>query len=229
MHWLCVVVACLALQGVTPQKFHRKITKVVSGDYLLYLPEGYKPDAKDRFPVLLFLHGFGERGSNLEQLKIHGPFKEIAKGRKFPFIVVAPQMPLTETSWDVDNLTGLLDEIESKYRVDKTREYVTGLSMGGFGTWALAASSPTRFAAAAPICGGGNFLMAYQLKDLPIWAIHGDQDPAVPIALDQAMVDAVKQVGGNIQFTIIKGGLHDVWTPFYEGADLYDWLLQHHR
>src|SRR5436853_322095 len=129
MHWLSLVVACLAVQGVTPQKFQRKITKVVGGDYLLYLPEDYKPRGRDRYPIMLFLHGFGERGSNLEQMKAHGPFKEIAKGRKFPFIIVAPQMPLAETSWDVDKLTGLLDEIESKYRIDKAREYLTGLSM----------------------------------------------------------------------------------------------------
>lgn len=229
MHWVSLLVACLAFQAVTPGKFQRRITKTVSGDYLLYLPENYKPGARDRFPLMLFLHGFGERGSDLEKMKVHGPFKEIAKGRKFPFIIVAPQMPETETSWDVDKLSGLLDEIESKYRVDKTREYVTGISMGGFGTWALAAYTPKRFAAALPICGGGNFLTAYQLKDLPMWAIHGDADPAVPIALDQAMVDAAKRAGCDIKFTIIPGGGHDVWTPYYEGTELYDWLLQHHR
>jgi len=101
--------------------------------------------------------------------------------------------------------------------------------MGGFGTWALAAATPERFAAVAPICGGGNFLAVRGLKHLPVWAIHGDKDPAVPIALDRAMVDAVKRAGGDVTFTIIKGGVHDVWTPYYAGTELYDWLLKHHR
>lgn len=229
MQWIGLFLAVAAFQVVSPGKFHRKITKTVSGDYLLYLPEGYKPEGKERYPLMLFLHGFGERGDNLEQIKVHGPFKEIAKGRKFPFIIVAPQMPLTETSWDVDKLTGLLDDIESKYRVDKKREYVTGISMGGFGTWALASYTPARFAAAVPICGGGNFLTAFQLKNVPVWAFHGDKDPTVPIAQDQSMVDAMKSVGGDVKFTIIPGGLHDVWTPIYAGTEIYDWLLQHQR
>jgi predicted peptidase len=229
MHWLVLLTAAVAAQTVAPGRFQRRITKTVSGDYLFYLPENYKQDGRQRFPLMLFLHGLGERGSNLEQVKMHGPFKEIAKGRDFPFIIVAPQMPLTETSWSVDTLTGLLDEIEAKYRVDRSREYVTGLSMGGFGTWELAASTPQRFAAVAPICGGGNFLLAMQLKDVPIWAIHGEKDPTVPITLDQGMVDAVKGVGGDVRFTIVKDGLHDVWTPFYEGNELYDWLLSHHK
>jgi predicted peptidase len=229
MHWLGFLLACIAFQAVTPGKFHRRVTKTVGGDYVLYLPANYKPRGGERFPLLLFLHGYGERGADLEKMKVHGPFKEIAKGRQFPFIIVAPQMPESQTSWDVDTLTGLLDEIELKYRVDKSREYVTGISMGGYGTWALASATPNRFAAVVAICGGGNFLTAAQLQNLPIWAIHGDQDPAVPIAQDQVMVDAVKRAGGNIQFTVIKGGGHDVWTPYFAGAELYDWLLTHHK
>ncbi|MFI5386858.1 MAG: prolyl oligopeptidase family serine peptidase [Fimbriimonadales bacterium] len=229
MHWAGLLVVCIAFQTVTPGKFQRRITKTVSGNYLLYVPDTYKPGGRDRYPLMLFLHGIGERGADLGKLKVHGPFKEIAKGRKFPFIIVAPQMPLTETNWDVDRLTALLDDIESKYRVDKAREYVTGISMGGFGTWALAAATPSRFAAAVPICGGGNFLTVMALKSLPIWAIHGDHDPAVPIALDRSMVDTVKRAGGDITFTVIKGGLHDVWTPYYSGTELYDWLLRHRR
>ncbi len=229
MHWVAIALACLSFQAVSTAKFQRKITKTVGGDYMLYLPPGYKPGARERYPLILFLHGFGERGSDIEKLKVHGPFKEIAKGRQFPCIIVAPQMPETQTSWDVDILSGLLDEIESKYPVDKTREYVTGISMGGFGTWALAAYTPSRFAAVAPICGGGNFLSAYQLKALPIWAIHGDQDPAVPISQDQAMVDAVKRVGGDVKFTVVAGGGHDVWSDVYAGSEIYDWLLSHRR
>lgn len=227
MHWAGLLLACLAIQSVSPGKFQRRIAKVVAGDYLLYLPPNYKPRGRERFPLLLFLHGYGERGSDLEKMKVHGPFKEIAKGRQFPFIIVAPQMPETQTTWDPDTLTGLLDEIESKYRVDRSREYVAGISMGGYGTWALAAATPDRFAAVVPICGGGNFLSAARLTKLPIWAIHGDQDPAVPIEQSRTMVDAVKRAGGDIKFTVVPGGGHDVWTPYFAGTELYDWLLQH--
>jgi predicted peptidase len=101
--------------------------------------------------------------------------------------------------------------------------------MGGLVTLALAAATPQRFAAAVPICGGGNFLSAHQLKDLPIWAIHGDKDTAVPLALGKAMVDAVIRVGGDVTFTIVKGGTHDVWTDVYKGTEFYDWLLKHRR
>jgi predicted peptidase len=229
MGWLGLLAACLAFQTVSPGKFQRRVTKVVTGDYLLYLPENYHAAKTDRFPLILFLHGFGERGSDLERMKVHGPFKEIAKGRKFPFVIVAPQMPETETSWDTDKLTALLDEIESKYRIDKEREYVTGISMGGFGTWELAAITPRRFAAVAPICGGGNFLTTYKLKGMSIWAIHGDKDPAVPVALDQSMVDAARSAGADVTFTIVKDGQHDVWTPIYAGTEIYDWLLEHRR
>jgi predicted peptidase len=229
MHWTLLLLGLLAVQGVTPGKFQRRVTKTVSGEYLIYLPPNYKPRARERYPLMLFLHGFGERGDDLEKMEVHGPLKEIAAGRVFPFIIVAPQMPESQTTWDPDTLTGLLDDIEGRYRVDKSREYVTGISMGGFGTWALAAATPRRFAAVAPICGGGNFLSAHQMKDLPIWAIHGDKDTAVPIALDKAMVDAVKRVGGDITFTVVKGGGHDVWTDVYSGTEIYDWLLRHRR
>jgi predicted peptidase len=116
-----LLVGLLATQGVTPGTFQRRITKTVAGDYLIYLPPNYKPRGRDRFPLMLFLHGFGERGDDLEKLKVHGPFKEIAAGRDFPFIIVAPQMPESQTTWDPDTLTGLLDDIEGKYRVDKSR------------------------------------------------------------------------------------------------------------
>jgi len=209
--------------------FERRISRVVSGDYRLYLPKEYKPRGRARYPLVLFLHGFGERGSDLGKLEFHGPFKEVAKGRDFAFILVAPQMPETETSWDALKLSALLDEIEAKYRVDPRRIYLTGISMGGFGVWSLVAFSPNRFAAAVPICGGGNYLAAIGLRDLPIWAIHGEKDPAVPLAQGQAMIDGVIRGGGKPQFTIVKDGLHDVWTTYYEGSKLYEWLLEQRR
>lgn len=205
----------------------RKITKTATIDYLLFLPRDYNKN-KDKYPLVLFLHGAGERGDDLERVKVHGPPKEILAGRKFPFIVVAPQCP-ENSSWDNDTLLALLDEIEERHRIDKSRVYVTGLSMGGQGTWELASRAPERFAAVVPICGFGNRLTVGRMKSVPTWAFHGDQDAAVPISQSQVMVDALKAAGGDVKFTIIPGGGHDVWTDIYHGTEIYDWLLSHRR
>src|ERR1700756_5414953 len=135
------------------QHFEKEITVKVKLDYLLYLPEGYDKEEK-AWPLLLFLHGAGESGHDLNKVKIHGPPKLIEAGKSFPMIVVSPQAP--RMGWDVPTLNALLDDIVATHKVDRDRVYVTGLSMGGFGTWALAAAYPDKFAAIMPICGGGD-------------------------------------------------------------------------
>jgi predicted peptidase len=237
----CGLILSLSLLSVTggaiaqspgdqaPQSFQGKITKTVRLNYLLYLPKDYAKDRKVRWPLMLFLHGSGERGSDLEKVKTHGPPKLIAQGQDLPFLVVSPQLPDAERGWDPDALLALLDSIVKHYRVDKDRVYVTGLSMGGFGTYALAEADPDRFAAAVPICGGGDPRQAAQVKDLPIWAFHGAKDPTVPIENDRAMVDKIKASGGNIQFTIYPEGGHDVWTETYNNPEVFKWLLAHRR
>jgi predicted peptidase len=120
--------------------------------YLLYLPKNY--DTKESWPLVLFLHGAGERGDDLELVKKHGPPKLISEGKEFPFIVVSPQCP-KDRWWEPIELIALLDDLQSKLKVDEDRIYLTGLSMGGFGTWRLAAFAPDRLATIAPICGGG--------------------------------------------------------------------------
>jgi predicted peptidase len=207
-----------------PQKFERVIK--VTMDYLLYLPKDYAQ--KDSWPVLLFLHGAGERGSNLDRVKLHGPPKLIAAGKEFPFIVVSPQCP-SDHWWKPEELSVLLDEIVEKYKVDKDRIYVTGLSMGGFGTWALAASTPQRFAALVPICGGGDPNTVRRFARIPIWAFHGAKDPVVPLSASEKMVDAVKQAGGNVKFTVYPEAGHDSWTEAYNDPELFKWLLEPKR
>jgi predicted peptidase len=223
---ICGGAVAQAPDAQTPESFKGKITKSVELNYLLYLPKDYAKSKRERFPLLLFLHGSGERGSDLNKVKVHGPPKLIAHGQDFPFIIVSPQCP-DRGWWDADTLLALLDSIEKKYRVDKDREYSTGLSMGGFGTWALAAAAPDRFAAIVPISGAGDPADASKLKNVPIWAFHGAKDPTVPIQGDQEMVDAVKAAGGNIQFTIYPDGEHDVWTRTYENPEVFTWLLSH--
>ncbi|MBL8889213.1 MAG: prolyl oligopeptidase family serine peptidase [Planctomycetaceae bacterium] len=191
--------------------------------YLLSLPKGYED--QESWPVLLFLHGAGERGSDLNLVKKHGPPKLIEAGKEFPFIVVSPQCPGGRW-WEPFELAALLDEIETNYKVDKERIYVTGLSMGGFGTWALTAYQPKRFAAIAPICGGGEPFTTRLYSHVPTWAFHGDQDNVVPLARSESMVDALKNAGGNVKFTIYPGVGHDSWTETYANDEFYKWLLE---
>ncbi|MCA9212363.1 MAG: prolyl oligopeptidase family serine peptidase [Planctomycetales bacterium] len=196
--------------------------------FLLYLPKDY--DQKDSHPLLLFLHGAGERGGNIEKVKIHGPPKLIENGRDLPFVVVSPQCEADQW-WDPSALNDLLDVIVSKYKIDKQRIYVTGLSMGGFGTWALLQQTPTRFAAAIPICGGGNSVRARHAKRIgtPIWAFHGAKDAVVPLEESQKMVDAVKATKGDAQLTVYPDAEHDSWTKTYQDDAIYEWLLKHSK
>ena len=117
----------------------------------------------------------------------------------------------------------------AKYPIDPDRVYLTGLSMGGFGSWMLAMEHPGRFAAAVPICGGGDPRDVARIKDLPIWVFHGGKDPTVPLARSEAMVDALRKIGGRVKLTVYPDAGHDSWTATYENEDLYAWLLQQRR
>ncbi len=213
------------------KSFEKEITITVKLNYLLYLPEGYETSDKP-WPMILFLHGAGETGQDLARVKRAGPPKLIARGQAFPFIVVSPQSQAM--GWNAEALNGLIDEVESKYRVDKDRVYLTGLSMGGGGTWTLAAAHPERFAAIAPICGAmrsarGAKAMASKLKGLPIWVFHGAKDTTVPIARSEEMVNALKDLGADVKFTIYPEAKHDSWTETYDNPELYTWFLSHKR
>lgn len=213
------------------KKFEKQITITVKLNYLLSLPEGYESSDKP-WPLILFLHGAGESGQDLSKVKTHGPPKLIARGKDFPFIVVSPQSQ--GMGWNVEGLNGLLDEVMSKYRVDKDRVYLTGMSMGGGGTWSLAAAHPERFAAIAPICGAmrspdGGKSMAAKIKDLPIWVFHGAKDTTVPIARSEEMVKSLKDLGADVKFTVYPDAGHDSWTETYNNPELYTWFLDHKR
>jgi predicted peptidase len=195
-------------------------------NYLLYLPPGYEK-AEKKFPLILFLHGAGETGKDLNKVKVHGPPKIVQKKTDFPFIVVSPQAPTR--GWRPASLLALLDDVCANYKVDKDRVYLTGLSMGGFGTWSLAAAAPDRFAAIAPICGGGDPRTAEKIKNLPIWVFHGTKDNAVPIKRSEVMVEALKKAGGDVKFTVYPDAGHDCWTVTYNNPELYKWFLAHKR
>ncbi len=198
--------------------------------FWLYLPPDYQKQPGKSWPLLLFLHGAGERGSQLQQVKRHGPPKLIDQGRSFPLVVVSPQCPRGK-DWRqlAPSLLKLLDHLEKHYRIDPTRVYITGLSMGGYGTWHLVALAPERFAAAVPICGGGDPRKADRIKQVPIWAFHGARDRVVPLKRSQEMVQAVRQAGGEARLTVYPQAGHDSWTATYENEEVYRWLLQHRK
>lgn len=233
-----VFVAAIAMQGQGPAlpadgaRYTQKVTTTVSLGYLVSLPEGYEADKSKKWPVVFFLHGAGERGADLEKNRVHGPFKEIAKGRKIPAVVIAPQCP--EGDWwsserMVAVLEGLVAKVEKDYRIDKDREYLTGLSMGGYGTWTLGEKHPKKFAALAPICGNGDVSRVGVLKDVPLWTVHGDKDPAVPVQGTRDLVAALRAAGGNPRYDEIKDAGHDVWTAVYASDEFWDWLLAQRR
>jgi predicted peptidase len=229
---LAVLVAPLVVKAADEQAgqqarvLEKQIT--VRLNYLLFLPEGYSAAGEKKWPLMLFLHGAGERGSDINKVKAHGPPKIVEKRKDFPFIVISPQCP-ANSWWRPYELAALLDEIEGKYNVDKDRIYLTGLSMGGYGTWDLVSQYPQRFAAIAPICGGGNPAQARRLKDVPIWVFHGDADRVVPVALSDGMVEALKKAGADVKYTRYEGIDHDSWTKTYANEELYQWMLSHKR
>lgn len=196
-------------------------------NYLLYLPEDYGKKEQN-WPLILFLHGAGERGDNLDLVKVHGPPKLVEKRKDFQFVVVSPQCPKGKW-WDAAQLNSLVDEIVAKHQIDNTRIYVTGLSMGGYGTWSLAAAYPQRFAACAPICGGGNVQTAEALISTPLWVFHGAKDTSVPLKQSEEMVEAIKAAGGNVKLTVYPEAGHDSWTESYDNPELYKWFLSHQR
>lgn len=180
---------------------------------------------------MLFLHGAGERGDDVNRVALHGPPALIKNGElDFPGIVISPQC--ARDHWwtgpeELLALEALLDDIEANYRVDSKRIYLTGLSMGGFGSWAT--QSPERFAAVVPVCGGGDLLMARRLNALPIWVFHGAKDRVIGVERSEQMVDALKAKGGNPRFTVYPEVGHDSWVQAYADPELYQWLLEQSR
>jgi len=236
-----MLVALTAAQDMpknqTAHSFKGESAKSFELNYLLFLPKDYEGKGSQKWPLMLFLHGAGERGTNLSKVAVHGPPKIVKDRADFPFVVVSPQCPNGQT-WSDDVLLALLDDILKNYNIDSNRVYLTGLSMGGYGTWSLGLKNPDRFAAIAPICGGGNTLdvllpqgnKQVALKKLPIWVFHGGKDPVVKLEESERMVSALKAAGNqNVKLTIYPDAGHDSWTEAYNNQELYNWMLEHSR
>jgi predicted peptidase len=225
------ILTLLALTGAAPREsgFLDKTidTNGAAVKYIVYVPKGYSSEKPH--PTILFLHGSGEQGDDGKKQATQGLGNAIKLAEdKWNFIVIFPQKPPGKGGFAEHEklILDIVEKTKKEYKVDDKRFYITGLSMGGYGTWMLACKYPTMFAAAAPICGGGNPADAAKIKDLPIWNFHGDKDTAVPIKRSQDMIDAVKAAGGNPKFTIYPGVGHNSWDKAYREENLQEWFLQ---
>lgn len=195
--------------------------------YLVYLPKDYSATG-EKVPFMLFLHGRGESYGPLHIVTKWGPPRRLEAGEQMKYIVVSPQCP-GDSAWNKDDqqkrLLELIAFIEKTYHIDEDRVYLTGLSMGGFGTWRMATDHPEMFAAAVPVCGGGDPSKAANLVNLPIWAWHGVADPTVPFQRSVDMVEAIKKAGGTkVRLTSLEHIGHFSWQAAYQSNDLYDWI-----
>lgn len=196
--------------------------------YVVFVPAAY--NGTKEYPVILFLHGAGETKGGSKQPVEVGIGPAIKKREKdFPFITVIPQSE--KRTWKAESDDGkraiaILDAVMKDYKCDPKRQYLTGLSMGGFGTWSNAAAHPNRWAAIVPICGGGNPADAAKIKDIPCWCFHGDKDTAVKVDLSRTMIDALKKAGGTPKYTEYPGVAHNSWDAAYAEKDLFPWMVQ---
>ena len=195
-----------------------------SFSYLEYLPKDYGSGKK--FPLMIFLHGAGERGEDTNLVAVNGPLQRVADGAEYPFVILAPQCPKNKYWCSyVESLNAFLDEALVRYDVDPASVILTGLSMGGTGTWIWSMSDPDRFAAVVPVCGTGCYWNAGTLVGKPLWAFHGEADPAVPVTESITMIQSIRQRGGHPRLTIYPGVGHHSWVQAYAEPELIPWLL----
>ena len=218
--------------------------------HLLALPDGYASERRRRWPLMLCLHGAGDRGSDIWAVTRQGVPRLLAMPPDLSeeesaaaadvtaqFIVIAPQCPHYEV-WENERLLELIDHASATLRVDATRVYLAGLSMGGFGAWSLGMRHPDRFAALVAVCGGGRVAdvlasardRTAALQSLGVWAFHGAKDGVVPVEESQRMIAALEQTGvRDVRLTVYPDAGHDAWTATFANRELYAWLLRHTR
>lgn len=214
--------------------FVSKIHKGVDGEskYVVFVPHGYTGEKE--FPLILFLHGAGERGDDgelpVKQGIANGGIKFKNNEATFPFFVVIPQARL-KGSWkagepDADRALAMLDEVQKAYKIDSKRLYLTGLSMGGSGTWGLAAAYPDKWAAIAPICGRGEPDTVSKIKHIPTWCFCGDLDNAKLVEANRDMIKALTDAGGAPRYSEYPFVGHNSWDCAYVTPELYAWFLK---
>lgn len=217
---------CLSLFFFIGQANATDALKKVKYNYLLHVPEDYDKDPNKKWPIIFYLHGRHASGKNLQSLNRYGLPYYILKGKKMDFIVVSPQCPWGRNWASEDWFNPVFDEVAAKLRVDDSRIYLIGMSMGGFGTWEIAHRMPDRFAAIAPMCGGADVRWAEALSKIPTWVFHGTADRDIPISRSEVMVKALEKLNAEIKFSRLVGQGHDISKQFNDD-NLYAWLLEH--
>ena len=247
--WWCGLVVLFAFAVGAGEDFEARTFKDAQGKtlpYRLLKPSAY--DAQKKYPLVFFMHGAGERGTNNSAQLLHvvKMFAKPENREKYPCFVVAPQCPAgrkwVEVDWGAAThkqpekpstpmaLTlELLESLQKEFSIDARRLYVTGLSMGGYGTWDLIARRPEMFAAAVPMCGGGDEAAAPRIAKLPIWNFHGADDQAVKVSRSRNMIEALKKAGGAPRYTEYLAGGHNCWEPAAREPDLLPWLFKQQR
>lgn len=245
---ICLLITFNSAHSQQNTLFSKEIFYSQKGDSLLYrflIPQNISAnDSNTKYPLVVFLHGAGERGNdNVKQL-IHGAslFSKPESLKNYPCYFIAPQCPIdkrwVEVDWKLqfhsmpeqisENLgftVQLIDSLIKNYPIDINRIYVTGLSMGGFGTWDIICRFPDKFAAAAPICGGGDENLAEKINKIPIWAFHGSNDKLVTVYRSRNMINALKKTGGKPKYTEYPGVGHFSWEKAYSEPDFLKWMF----
>ncbi|MEZ5979661.1 MAG: prolyl oligopeptidase family serine peptidase [Planctomycetota bacterium] len=223
----------VAVPDAPPTRTEHTMSREVDGrrlSYLLDVPTGEAP--RRGRPLVLFLHGIGERGDDLARVAVHGPPKLApTMPELWGCVLVSPQCP-DDTWWPTETLVALVEEVCDTCEVDRDRVYVTGLSMGGFGTWELLATHPDLFAAAAPICGGmreDRESAIVAAKDVPIRVFHGADDRLVPVEMSERLVERLRDAGADVELTVYEGVGHDAWTRTYSDPELWTWMFAQER
>lgn len=243
--WFLVMLLLLASCNAAGRaiRSEERMTREAGGQRLRYTkvePGGARP--ADGWPVVIFLHGAGERGDDLSLVGVHGPLKVLDGIPELQrCVILAPQCPL-DTWWRMETLEAFLDEVLARDDIDPDRVYLTGLSMGGYGTWHLIARFPQRFAAAVPICGGGDLGRVWsdrptgydmegllRARELPIRVFHGELDSVIPVSESRLLVEALRAVDGNVELTVYPGVDHDSWTETYANRELWEWMFRQSR
>jgi predicted peptidase len=210
--------------ALTPGQHPQPAVNADGYAYQLFIPLAAAQSRDQLWPLMIFLHGSGERGDDISRVKVHGPPKIADRNPDFPFILISPLLP-AEQDWDITKLSPILDRALAALPVDRSRVYLTGLSRGGHASWRWAAAEPWKFAAVATVAGRGDPSTACALKGKPVWAFHGDRDDVVIPEGSFAMVRAIRACGGNPRLTIYPDLGHNAWDPAYDDPALYLWLL----
>ncbi len=229
-----IILFLLSIQSCSAQSQliadEKETVSVENLQYYLYFPKEYEEAENDKFPLLLFLHGGGEAGGTLEDLKTNGPPKLLAEGKEFPFLILAPQNPYKRKWWNTRAVMQLLDTIIGSNRVDADRIYLSGLSRGGGAAWELAVQYPDKFAALAVVCGMTPVPYAAWInKNMPIWVFHGTEDKSIPISESQNMVNKLEEMNYDVTFTKYDGVGHNAWVQAYNTEELYEWFMRQKR